>query len=342
MNDMSFTVHADATLRTAMKAIDESGEGVTHVLDDDAKLLGILTDGDVRRALLKGASMDDSVDPWMARDYISVGIDAGRAEVLDLMQAHLMRHVPVVDDEGTLCGIHFLHNVIGAQKRNNWAVIMAGGKGTRLYPITKNMPKPMVKVAGRPILERLILHLVGFGIRRIFISINYMGHVIQKHFGDGERFGCSIEYLEEDEPLGTGGALSLLPVKPADPLIVMNGDLVLQANLEQMLSFHNRGGYYATIGAHKYSHQVPYGCIKVENDCVCALEEKPVASYLVNAGLYVLSPEAVASIPKEYFPITGLFEEAIAKERSCGSFLIHDDWADVGQVADLKKAQGYS
>jgi len=342
MINMNCTIPADATIRCAMKVIDEFGEGVVLVMDNDTNFLGIVTDGDVRRGLLKGASMDDQIGPWISKDYISVGYNTGRAEVLDLMQAHLMRHVPVVDDDGKLLGLHLLHNIIGAQQRDNWAVIMAGGKGTRLYPITKDLPKPMVKIAGRPILERLILHLVSFGIRRIFISVNYMGHIIQDYFGDGKRFACSIEYLEENEPLGTGGGLALLPEKPTTPVIVMNGDLVLQANLDQMLSCHIQGGFFATIGAYKYSHQIPYGCIEVNGDRLRSLREKPISSFLVNAGIYVLSPEAITSIPKEYFPITTLFELAIENNQPCGSYLIQEEWADVGQIEDLRKARGYA
>ncbi len=340
LNNYCVPIHG--TLLDALKVIDRDAEGLAVVLNEDKKVYGTLTDGDIRRALLAGESLQSPLTKYTCTDFSFVGPDDERAYVLDLMQAMCIRQVPILDDTHHLVGIHFLNRLIGHSKRQNWAVIMAGGKGTRLYPITQNMPKPMVKVAGRPILERLVLHLVSFGIQRIFLSINYMGHVIKDYFGNGERFGCTIEYLCEDEPLGTGGALSLLPSPILDPILVLNGDLVMQVNLEHMLDFHQKGGYFATIGAHKFSQEIPYGCIEIEDDRITGLIEKPINSFLVNAGIYVLSPEAIACIPREYYPLTYLFEESIAKARPCGCFQIESEWADVGQVSDLRNAQGLS
>jgi NDP-sugar pyrophosphorylase family protein len=216
---------------------------------------------------------------------------------------------------------------------------MAGGRGTRLGPVTENIPKPMVRVAGRPILERLILHLVGFGIRRIFLSVNYLADVISGHFGDGAKFGCRIEYLRESEPLGTGGALSLLKEKPASPLIVLNGDLVTQVNLADMLDFHGRGRYAATMGVRQYTHQVPFGCVELQGDRVVGLEEKPILDRCVNAGVYVLEPSLLARVPKSAYPITALFEDCLAKKEPVGAFEIREDWIDVGHRDQLKQAQ---
>ena len=338
----NYCVSINGTLLDALKVIDKDAEGLAVVLDDDNKVYGTLTDGDIRRALLGGDSLQLPLKKYTCVDFAFVSPEDDRAYVLDLMQAMCIRQAPILDDSKNLVGIHFLNRLIGHTERPNWAVIMAGGKGTRLHPITKNMPKPMVKVAGRPILERLILHLVSFGIQRIFLSINYMGHVIKDYFGDGERFGCAIEYLCEDEPLGTGGALSLLPETPTTPTLVLNGDLVMQVNLEHMLTFHNQNDYFATIGAHKFSQEIPYGCIETNGDHITNLIEKPINSFLVNAGIYVLSPEAIASIPKEYYPLTYLFEESIENNKLCGCFQIESEWADVGQVSDLRKAQGLS
>jgi len=330
----------DATLLDAMRVIDRAGVGIALVVDQDQHLCGTLTDGDIRRAIIQGGHLESELKPYIKSDYLYVSESAGRAEVLDLMQAHLVDQIPVIGDERKLMGLHLIHGMLGVVSRPNWAVIMAGGKGTRLYPLTKDIPKPMVKVAGRPILERLVLHLVSHGIHRIFLSVNYLSDVIKEHFGSGERFGCQIEYLHEDEPLGTAGSLSLLPDKPVDPILVMNGDLVMEANIEQMLGFHQEGNYYATLGVSEYFHEVPYGCVKSNGHEVVALEEKPVASYQVNAGLYVLSPEAWSDIPRRFFPITQLFEDALAKNKICGCYPIKDEWADVGQIHDLRKAQG--
>jgi dTDP-glucose pyrophosphorylase len=328
------------TIRDAVQAIENGLVGIALAVDEGRRLKGTITDGDVRRALLAGATLASPLDALMQRSFKSVGPEAGRAEVLDLMQALLLKQVPVIDGEGRLIGLHVLHEIIGAVQRPNWAVVMAGGKGTRLRPITESIPKPMVRVAGRPILERLVLHLVSFGIKRVFLSINYLGGVIEEHFRDGARFGCRIEYLrDETDAMGTGGSLSLLPEKPRDPLLVLNGDLVTQANLEALLEAHVRGGYAATLGIRRYVHPVPFGCVDIDNGRVTRFEEKPAMERSVNAGLYVLQPELLARVPRRAFPITHLFEECLERGEPVGAFEIQEDWIDVGQRDQLREAQ---
>ncbi len=333
-------VPVTANLMEAMQVIDNSAAGIALVIVDNEKLAGVITDGDIRRALLNGAKLDSKICSYMKKDYLYVSEHEGRAEILDLMQAHLIDQLPIIDKDRKLLGLHLIHNVIGAKPRPNWAVIMAGGKGTRLYPLTKNVPKPMIKVAGRPILERLVLHLISKGIRRIFISVNYLSNLILDHFGNGERFGCTIEYLHEDEPLGTGGSLALLPEKPIDPIIVMNGDLVIDSDLGAMLDFHSKGNFHATVGVKTYTHKVPYGCVIVKDDQVLEMEEKPDLVQQVNAGIYILSPSAVNSIPKTYYPITDFFKSALSKRASIGAFCLEGDWVDVGLPQQLSVAQG--
>lgn len=332
-------VHLSKSIFDAMKTIEMGSAGIALVVDDRATLIGTLTDGDIRRALLSGATLETPLLEYLPDKFTAVSSDVGRAEVLDLMQARILHQVPIVDASGKVLGLHLLHEVLGAVSRPNWAVIMAGGRGTRLGKLTEHTPKPMIKVAGRPILERLVLHLVGFGIQRIFLSINYLGHVIEEHFQDGKRFGCEIEYLREEEPLCTGGALALLPQKPSNPLIVMNGDLVTQVNLDQMLAFHSAGNFVATVGVRGYSHQVPFGCADVKNGRLTRLEEKPLITRWINAGTYVLSPQVVNRIPKKYFPITDLFEGCIERNESVGAFPIEGDWIDVGQREQLNQAR---
>lgn len=255
------------------------------------------------------------------------------------MQSLVIHQVPVVDESGRVVGLHLLHELLGGIERPHWAVVMAGGRGTRLAPLTESIPKPMVRVAGRPILERLILHLVGFGIRRIFLSVHYLADVISSYFGDGSKFGCRIEYLQESEPLGTGGALSLLKEKPSSPVLVLNGDLVTQANLADMLDFHGRGRFVATMGVRQYTHQVPFGCVELKGGQVVGLEEKPILDRSVNAGIYVLEPSLLGRVPKAAYPITALFEECLERREPIGAFEIRDDWLDVGQRDQLKQAQ---
>ena len=327
------------SLMDGMRAITEGSVGIALVLDDDGRLYGTLTDGDIRRAILRGFSLDSPLKPAVFHDFSSASPEATRAQVLDLMQARMLNQVPIVNDDGKVVGLHLLHEIIGAKERPNWAVIMAGGKGERLRPITNVIPKPMIKIAGRPILERLVLHLVGFGIKRVFISINYLGHMIEDHFGCGQRFGCKIEYLREKEFLGTGGAISMLPEKPQYPLLVMNGDLVTQVNVDRMLAFHENGSYTATIGVKRYFHQVPYGCIKTKGNQVVEFEEKPIIERLINAGIYVLSPECVSRVKNRFFPITELFTDCLECNETIGSFEIEDDWIDVGQHVQLNQAR---
>lgn len=323
----------------AMRSLERSGVEIALVMEG-GRLIGVMTDGDIRRALLKGSAIDSPLAPHVQRDFTSVHAGVGRVEVLDLMQARTLEQIPVVDAEGNLIGLHLLHEVVGRSERPNWAVIMAGGKGTRLRPITEHLPKPMIPVAGRPILERLVLHLVGHGIRRIFLAINYLGHIVEKHFGDGRKFGCEIEYLRESQPLGTGGALSLLPSRPNEPLLVLNGDLVTQVNVDEMLEFHRNGGHLATIGLRQYAHMVPFGCVRLNGSRIIHFEEKPMLSRLINTGIYVLSPALLERIhPAAEFPITHLFEECLRRGESVGGFEATGDWIDVGQRDQLREAR---
>lgn len=333
-------VHYSRQLIDAMRALDQSAVEITLITDDQNHLLGTMTDGDIRRALLKGEPLEAPLEPYYQRNYTSVRPGINRLDVIELMQARQISQIPIVDETGKLVGLHLLHELIGRQPRPNWAVIMAGGKGTRLGSITEKLPKPMVRVAGRPILERLVLHLVGFGFRRIFLSIHHLGHLVEDHFGSGERFGCRIYYLRENQPLGTGGALALLP-RPLEPILVLNGDLVTQADLGAMLEFHCHGRFKATIAVKQYSHSVPFGCVKVESSRVIELEEKPVLTRLVNAGIYVLEPELVARVPQERETMmTSLLVDAIARGEQVGAFEITDDWLDIGNREQLKLAHG--
>jgi NDP-sugar pyrophosphorylase family protein len=225
-------------------------------------------------------------------------------------------------------------------RRPNWAVVMAGGQGVRLRPLTESLPKPMLQVAGRPILERIVLNLVGFGVKRIFLSINYLGHVIEDHFGDGARFGIRIEYLREPEPLGTAGALAMLPEAPGEAVLVMNGDLVTSADLGALLDFHVAGGYAATIGIRRYLHTIPFGCVEREDGLVRRVDEKPTIAKEVNGGIYAVEPSLLALVPRGV-PSTmpALIEGALARGERVAAFEIHDDWIDVGQREQLARAR---
>jgi dTDP-glucose pyrophosphorylase len=335
------TVPPEASLREALSAIDRGAIEVVFVQAPDGRIVGTLTDGDVRRAILRGVPLDvPAVEGAMRRNFTSVGPAVSRAEVLDLMRARSISQVPVLDAQGALVGLHLMNELIGAAVKPNWALIMAGGRGTRLYPLTETIPKPMLTVAGRPILERLVMHLVGYGIRDVFLSVHYLSEIVERHFGDGAAFGCRIRYLREEQPLGTGGALSLLPEVPQHPLVVMNGDLVTQVNVDRLLEEHRLAGRAMTVAARPYQVEIPFGVLDVEETRVIGLREKPSQQMLVNAGIYVISPEVVARVPPATaLPMTTLVEQCLEGGLPVGAHLVADEWIDVGRHDELKKAR---
>lgn len=337
-----FIVRPGQTIRDAMQVISDNWRELALVTDESMRVLGVITDGDIRRGLLSGLTMASSAVSVMTREYVSVTPAADRAGVLDLMKARSIRQVPVLDAERRLVGIHFLEALIGRTEKPNAAVIMAGGEGRRLRPFTDTRPKPMMEVAGRPILERIVLHLVGYGIKRIFLSVNYLAHMIREHFGDGARFGCAIEYLHETEPLGSGGALSLLPQGIEHPLLVMNGDLVSQFDVSRMLDHHARERAEATLAARHHQVDIPFGVLEADGTRLVSLTEKPSAHYLINAGIYVLEPRLLQRIPCDrFYPITDLFDTLLKGDRRVAVYRIEEDWIDVGRREDLSRANGW-
>jgi dTDP-glucose pyrophosphorylase len=334
-------VPEDATIREAMLALERGARRIALAVDPAGRLVGVATDGDLRRALLAGAGIDGPLAPSLSRDFVTVGPGEDRARVLELMWARRIAAIPVVDAARVPIGLHLLDDVLQPIERPNWAVVMAGGRGIRLGPLTTTVPKPMLRVAGRPILERIVLHLVGVGVDRIFLAVGYLGQVIEEHFGDGSRFGSSIEYLREESPLGTGGALGLLPEPPVDPVLVMNGDLVTQADLGGLLDVHIRSGCTATIGIRRYLHTVPFGCVERDGDRVVALEEKPTLARDVNAGIYALEPSLVRRVAAgRPLAMPDLVGDALERGEPIGAFTIDDDWIDVGQREQLDQARG--
>lgn len=337
----AWRVFVGGTLREVLETLDRGAMGVAVAIDEHSRIVGLMTDGDVRRAFLSGATLETPLVRHLNRSYTSVPPSVSRAEVLELMHAREIDAVPIVDDDGKVRGLHQLYDVLGIERRPNWAVVMAGGRGARLGAITERIPKPMVRVAGRPILERLVLHLVGHGIERIFLAINYLGHLIEDHFGDGSRFGCRIEYLREERPLGTAGALALLNEAPKESLFVINGDLVTQANIGKMIDFHEAGEHAATIAVRPYFHTVPFGCLELDGDRVVRLEEKPRLARVINAGMYVLAPRVLQSIAQgEETTLPALLDACLTSQEVVRAFEIEEDWIDVGQKEQLQQARG--
>jgi dTDP-glucose pyrophosphorylase len=336
----TISVRPEATIREAMQAINTGATEIAFLVEGAERYLtGTVSDGDVRRALLAGAGLEDPVAPYANRQFTSVRPETGRSEVLDLMRARDFNQIPIVDEENRLIGLHLLHEILGSVERPNWAVIMAGGRGERLRPYTDTVPKPMIKIAGRPILERLVLHFIGYGIKTIFLSIQYLGEIIEQYFGDGSRFGCEIRYLRETEPLGTAGALSLLPEAPTCPLMLANGDLITEFDAGSMLAFHDKESARITVGVREYRHTVPFGVAEVAGTQVVGFREKPLMACLANAGIYVLEPAVIPMVKSgESCTMPDLIARCIEKKHRVSAYPIREGWIDVGRPADLNLA----
>lgn len=334
-------IDCDATIRDAMIAITENAREVVLVADPAGRISGLITDGDIRRGLLSGQTLDSPAAAVMSHSFTFVGQDADRATVLELMKARSLQHVPALGSDRRLVAIHFIRDLLGMEKKPNVAVVMAGGMGKRLRPLTEQLPKPMVEVAGRPILERIVLHLVGHGITSIYLAVNYKAEIIERHFGNGSQFGCQISYLRETEARGSGGALSLLPQRPSEPLLVMNGDQITRVDLNALLDHHRRAGATATMAVGSHRMDIPFGVVTEADGRLKRLQEKPSISVLVNRGTYVLDPEALDIVPsRAEFPITELFEMLMEQGRHVSVFQFEDTWYDIGRPSDLLAANG--
>jgi dTDP-glucose pyrophosphorylase len=336
-----------ATMRDAMVAIQRGSVSAAFAVTTDQVLVGVVTDGDLRRALLEGSEMSDLVKPFIRQNPVVVSPVESRSSVLDLMQARGISQIPVVDEVGHVLGVHLMRELLGRVERNNVALILAGGRGTRLQPATDSLPKPMIRVAGTPILERVLNHLVGFGFNRIVLSVGYLGDIIEEHFADGSRFGCEITYLREDpaSPRGTAGPLSNFPSlfpELKEPILVMNGDLITQFDVGAMLNHHEQSKSMITIGSLNYSHEIPYGVLHTNGSGdITDIIEKPVRQELVSGGVYVLDAGIPSQVPSnEFFPMTQVLSDSIQRNEKVTAWSLDDGWVDVGRPQDLAKAQG--
>jgi dTDP-glucose pyrophosphorylase len=318
-----------------MRAIDRGLLGILLVVDTNERLLGTVTDGDIRRAILKGASLDDAIASIMNAAFTAVAPDVTVLGVLELMRTRCIRQVPVLDSIGRVVDLHYLPDLVDQAPRPNWAVIMAGGEGRRLRPWTQTTPKPMLPVGDRPLLENLIELLVNHRFHRLFVSINYLGDQIVDHFGDGSRFGCDITYLQESKALGTAGALGLLPERPRDPLLVLNGDLLTDVNLSALMDYHADAGCSGTQCVLEYEVNIPFGVVKCQDGQVVEVEEKPRQTQLINAGIYVLSPSLLDLVPADqYLGMPELLSIARAGAHRVAAFPIRERWTDIGRPDD--------
>lgn len=330
-----------SSLREAVEVIDAAGLQIALVVDEDGRLLGTVTDGDVRRAILRGRSLDEPVGRVMNENATTARAQDDRETLLSLMRRRRLHQIPVLDATWRVVGLEVLDDLLKPQPKTNPVVLMAGGLGSRLRPLTEDIPKPLLRVGPKPILETIIESFIEHGFGRFFVSVNYKGEMIEAHFGDGSRWGVEIEYLRENERLGTAGALSLLPEPPTEPVFVMNGDLLTRLNFAHLLDFHATHDSAATMCVREYEMQVPYGVIRTQSHRIVDIHEKPTERYLVNAGVYVLQPEALALIPPDrFFDMPELFNVLMDRGDETAVFPIREYWMDVGQLDDFHRANG--
>jgi dTDP-glucose pyrophosphorylase len=339
------TLLPTSTLVDAIRVIEMSSRRIAVVLDDEGRLAGTLTDGDVRRCLLNGGGLETQVANAMNSAPLSAIRESSERYLLDLMRARNVLAIPIVDESRKFLKLVHItdlvsHDKLAHSKRFEFAVIMAGGEGMRLRPITESTPKAMLDVGGVPLLERQITRLTRAGFEKVYISVNFLSHVIEDYFGDGERFGIRVCYLREKEKSGTAGGLSFLPAPPSDPILVMNGDILTTSDLGSILDFHYAHSALVTAAAIDYRIHIPYGVFSADGPAVKSVVEKPAQRFLCNAGIYAVSPAALGFIPAgRYFNMTDLIEACIAAGEPVAVFPVHEYWSDIGTPADLEAAR---
>lgn len=341
MPDWKDTVIApDAPIKEAVLAIQNSGYQIALVADDDLRLMGTVTDGDVRRGLLKGCTMSQPAIDIANHDPHTAQPGMPANELLAILNKYILRQLPLISTDGKLCGVAHIDLLKEqATQPRNPVVLMAGGFGRRLRPLTSHTPKPLLNVGGRPLLEGILESFIQYGFQSYFISVNYLAESIIDHFGDGGRWDIDITYLRENEPLGTAGALRLLPERPDMPIIVMNGDLITRVNFHELLRYHEETGALGTMCVREYDMEVPFGVVDIRDNRIHAIDEKPVHRFFVNAGIYVISPDALDLIPGDgAFDMTSLFDAITASGSHAAAFPIHEYWLDIGRSDDFERA----
>lgn len=329
----------DSKLRDVIKNMNTSSLRITLVVNAREELEGTISDGDIRRGLLNGLDISSPIETVVHRGALVVPPSMSREMVLQLMLANKIHQIPVVDENKRIIGLHVWDEITRQPSRPNRIVIMAGGMGTRLQPFTNDRPKPLVIVAGKPMLEHIIERAMHEGFTAVVLAIHHLGYMIEEHFGDGSRFGVHIEYLREDSPLGTAGALSLLKLQTDEPFVVANGDVLTDIRYGDLLDFHIRHGASATMAVRTHEWQHPYGVVQTSGIDITGFEEKPIAKSHINAGVYVLSPSALDELEQNMpCDMPTLFERLKAREERIVAYPMHEPWLDVGRPHDLEKA----
>jgi dTDP-glucose pyrophosphorylase len=330
-----------ATLERAIEVLNTSATRIVLIIDEDDLLVGTLTDGDIRRAILKHMPLSTPVGEVMNTQPKTAEENWTKNRVLALLEEYNLLQLPILDTAGRVIGLYDLHELANKHRCENPVFLMAGGFGTRLRPLTNNCPKPMLKIGHKPILEQILVNFIDAGFYRFFISTHYMPEVISDYFGDGEKWGVSIRYIHEEKPLGTGGALGLLPHSEINhPLFVMNGDLLTSVDLNSLLQFHANNQGVATMCVREYEHQVPFGVITSEGAQIKSITEKPINRFFVNAGIYILEPSLVKSVlPNIRIDMPILLTNEIDSGNTVNMFPVLEEWLDIGRIDEFERAQ---
>ncbi|WP_318484957.1 nucleotidyltransferase family protein [Photobacterium leiognathi] len=328
-----------ATIREALEIIDKEALQIALVVSD-GNLLGSVTDGDIRRGLLKNITLNDSIDNVMNKSPLTADYSFSKQTLISLLESKKISSIPILKN-GKLIGLETLHNLLSKPKLDNPIFIMAGGFGTRLRPLTDNCPKPLLKVGNKPILEVILKRFIDAGFYDFYISTHYLPHMIHEYFGDGSKWNVNIKYVHEDKPLGTGGALGLLPREITQkPLIMINGDVLTNLDINALLDYHNKENALATMCVREYDYQIPYGVIEKDGNRIVAMTEKPKYTFHVNAGIYVVSPKLFNSVDKDTkVDMPSLLEVKMKCNEKIVMYPLTEYWLDIGQMTEYKQAQ---
>ncbi|MDD0855219.1 nucleotidyltransferase family protein [Campylobacter magnus] len=331
-------INQNASIKEALEVIDKGAIKVAVVLSDDGLLLGMLNDGDIRRALLKGMSLGDSIAGIINKHPVVANINDTKERILELANEKKLHQIPIISN-GKLIGIQDIREFLAPKNKPNKVILMVGGLGTRLRPLTNDVPKPMLDVGNKPILHTIVENFAKYGYTDIIMCVNYKSEIIKEYFGNGDKFGVKIEYVLESKRMGTAGALSLLKERPKDDFFVMNGDLLTNVNFEYLHEYHKDSNALASICIRKYEMQVPYGVVNVRANKVTSIEEKPTQSFFVSAGIYMFSPIVLDFIPNGvFYDMPTLFSELLKHDFPIHPFPIREYWLDIGRMDEYRRA----
>lgn len=332
-------INEQTSIIDVLKIIDKSSLQLALVVDENKKLLGTISDGDIRRAILNDIALSEAIQNIYHKKPTVAKINDSKNEIINICTSKKIHQIPIVDSKGVIVGIEILDELIKKDSKENKVILMVGGLGTRLKPLTNDTPKPMLDVGGKPILQTIVETFASYGYVNIIMCVNYKSQIIQEYFEDGHKFGVNIEYILEKKRMGTAGALSLLKEKPNEAFFVMNGDILTNVNFEHLHKAHLQKKSLATMCTREYDFQVPYGVVNTNKEKITSIVEKPIHKFSVSAGIYMFNPECIDTIPKDkFYDVPTLFEELIQEKENVSAFALKEYWLDIGRIEEYEKA----